>query len=922
MSLIFSKTCVVGLVAVLVLSGSAAEQTGPVSIDARDERQLTLMESYEVTGSRIRRLDLETPSPVVRFTRDQLDATGFTEMDEVMRSLPINNGPSVALEGSGNALATGTAATNLRGLGNNSTLVLIDGRRATPAGVGAFNGFQTVVDLRQVPIAWVESIEVLKDGASAIYGSDAVSGVINIKLRSNYSGANVGLQLGNALGTDSFQRSAYFITGFQQGKTHVTLMASAAHRNAIKDIDYAFSSTADLRENKSSTALAEFDPTGSYTTGYDQRSGSSFPARFLLFPTSSANDARTFLVPTDDPSSAKMVTTSHATGAGYYDFQKETYLLSETDSRSVRALVQRDFSDRIRGRLDFSFQRAKVLNAAASSPFSTTDKGDGTAGRLVIPVDSPFNPYGTRYQAASAARAIELSTFRLVNAGPRFHDITSDYPRLLGVLNGKISDTWEWETGYLFSRGSYRDLAPGASFDSKVQAAIKGVMIDGEKLYANPFGPEDPRVTRYYSGTNPTRNSFTSHLGDLSVRGDLFDLPAGAVGLAVGSELRHERLRDVRTLANETGDIVGGSEGFGFSGSRRVVSTYAELKIPVIKSLELQLAGRFENYSDFGTTTKPKIAFGYRPLPWLKFRGSFSQSFKAPDIAYLYGKGNISYTSGALLDPRRPVPGASGVQIRTLGRGNSALKAEETDTYYGGLVVEVPRGPLRGLTFDFGYYKFNQTNLITRDDAAFTLANELLLPAGRVVRKPLTPGDEAVGFKVGTIDFLANDWYNAEKSFRDGYDFAIRYPLKMQTLGQFNFSIDTSYLANAERTVTNSLGRRNVIDDDGRDPVGLWRGTGAISWRRGRWSSAVYVIGVGGFNVGILGNRPQFPMKDQYTVNPQIGYNGLWKTKITVGVRNALNDDPPRYLDNQTGYFPQVSRAEKAFWYLRLARDL
>lgn len=920
MTLFFSKTWAVGgMIGGMLLPRAAAEETVPVSATGQAEHRPTVMENYEVTGSRIKRLDFETPSPVIVLTRETLAVTGFSEMDEVMRSLSIGNGPALSLEGSGNALATGTTSVNLRGLGNNQTLVLIDGRRASPAGVGGFNGFQSVIDLRQVPLAWVESIEILKDGASAIYGSDAVSGVVNIKLRKNYSGVNVSLQIGNTLGTDSFQRSGSFVTGVERGKTQVVVMGAAAHRNAIKDIDYAFSATADLRANRSGSAQVETDPTGMYTTGYDQRSATTFPARFLP-PGASSSSFSSFLVPTTDPSLSKATPGfSYATGAGLYDFQKETYLRPETDSRSVRLLLRHEFNEQLHGRVDFSFQRGKILNAAASSPFSTTDKGDGAAGRLVVPADSPFNPYGTRY-FPNGGQAIELIGFRLVNAGPRFHDVVSNYPRLLGVLGGRLPAGWEWESAYLFSKGTYRDKAPGASFDSKVQAALKGVVIDGEKLYANPFGPEDPRITRSYSGENPTRNSFTSHLADFSVRGDLFNLPTGTIGFAGGGELRHERLRDIRTQANETGDIVGGSEGFGFSGSRRVMSVYAELKVPVLKSLEFQLAGRFENYSDFGTTTKPKIAFGYRPASWLMVRGSFSQSFKAPDLAYLYGKGNVSFTASSLSDPRRPTTPISRTQIRTLGRGNQALKPEETDTYYGGVAIEVPRGPLRGFTVDFGYFKFDQTNAIARDDAPFTLNNELRLPAGRVVRKPLTDADAAAGYTVGTIDFLANDWYNADRYLRDGYDLSLSYPLKTKALGQFNFSVDTNYLANAERTTTNSLGVRSTIDEDGKDPLGLWRGTGSIAWRKGVWSSAIYVVGLGGFNVSALG-KPQFPMKDQYTVNPQLGYRGWRGTQITVGVRNALNEDPPRYLDNQTGYFPQVSRAEKAFWYLRLARD-
>lgn len=902
-----------GLLALgLVFSARTAFAQDAATTKKTDEPQL--LGAYEVTGSRIKRLDAETPSPVIRLTREALAATGFSTVDDALRALPFNNGASIVPEGSGNGFASGTSTINLRGLGNNNTLVLINGRRAVPSGSGAFNGFQSVIDLRQIPIGAVDAIEVLKDGASAIYGSDAVAGVLNIKLRRDYTGVAIDLSFGNTFGTDSFERKAYIIAGASSGKTNIVVQADMSHRNAIKDVDLSFSRTADLRADRGSTAQLEADPTDTYVTGYDGRSSNSFPARFFLPGTATV---RGFLSPTTDPNPANIGPASRATGIGYYDFQKDTYQRPEDDSRSVSVYLHHEFSDTLYGFAELYFRRVEALNAAAPSPFTTTDKGDGTNNRLVVPAESPYNPYGTRYFGV-AGQAIELSTYRLVNAGPRYRDTTSDYPRMLFGLGGKLPKDWSWEAAYMFAQGSYADTAPGTSFDSAVQQALKGVIINGQKLYANPFGPEDPRVTDYYSGNNPTKTTFTSNLYDASVSGELFDLPAGAVGIAVGTEFRKETITDVRTLENETGNVVGGAEGFGFTGKRNVTSLYAEVKIPLLKQLELQLAGRFEDYSDFGTTTKPKIALGYKPTSWLMVRGSYSQSFKAPDLAFLYSRGSVSFTGAQSADPRRPDQPAT--QIKTLGRGNPDLQPETADTYYAGVVLEVPKGPLKGLSFDIGYFRFEQKNLITRDTAAFTLTNELKLPAGRVVRKPLTPAEVTAGFTTGIIDYVATDWFNANSGLTDGYDFGVAYTIKTENYGRFRIGLDASYVANFERTNTDSLGALTLIDLDGEDPNALWHGSGTISWQKGNWASSVFVHWSGGFVPGQLG-VPEFPMADEWRVDPQVSYNGLFGTKVTVGVRNVFNKAPPRYLDLGTGYYAGVSVAEPAFWYVRLSRE-
>lgn len=883
---------------------------------AQNEKDKVKLEPFTVVGSRIRRVDAETPSPVVRITQAELKQTGFSDVADALRAMPFNTAGTISPEGSGTGFASGTSTVNFRGLGNNNTLVLINGRRAVPSGAGAFNGFQSVVDTRQIPTSAIESIEILKDGASAIYGSDAVAGVLNIVLKRSYEGVGVDLSFGNTFGTDSQEVRAFIIAGAHNDKTSLMVTGEYANRNMIRNADLAWSKNADLRHDKTSTSQIETDPVTGLVIGGDLRSTSTFPARFFL-PNSTT--IRTFLNRTTDPQAANAVAVSRATGAGFYNFQQDSALLPATATRGFSFYAKHEFSKALYGFADLMFKRVEATNLSAPSPFGTTDKGAGINNRLIVPAASPFNPFGTRYFGA-AGQDILLSTFRLVNAGPRIQDTTSDYPRYVLGLGGTLPNDWTWESSYMFAQGSFENLAPGTAFDSRVQEALMGLNIGGQILYANPFGPEDPRVTDYYSGNNPTKTKFTASVYDLSVSGKLFDMPTGEVGVALGTEYRRENILDVRTLENENGNVVGGSEGFGYSGNRQVKSAYAELKVPLLKSLELQAAGRWEEYSDFGNTTKPKIALGWRPTKWLLLRASYSGSFKAPDLAFLYQTGSVSFTSNQIFDPRRPDQPSS--QIKTVGRGNPGLQPETTKTTHFGLVFEVPRGPLKGLSADVGYFKFDQDNLITRDSAAFTLANELVLPAGRVVRKALTPAEIAAGFSVGILDFVANDWINANKVISESWDFGLTYRFNSQKWGNWLMNASATYSGRFERVTVSSLGVASLIDLDGTDTQPLWRGNASVAWRKGDWAANVFVSYIGAYPAQFFtGSGTEPDVKPEWRVNPQVSYMTPWKTNVTVGVRNAIHQAPPRYLSSQFGYNPGIGTAEPAFWYVRLSRE-
>lgn len=899
----------------------------PAAAD-KDDDDTVVLEKYEVTGSRIKRLDIETPQPVLTMTAADMETMGFSTVADVMRSLPFNSGQALTPVSSGTSFTPGISTFNLRGLGNNNVLVLVNGRRAAPFGSSGFNGFQTMFDLNSLPAAAIESIEVLKDGGSAIYGSDAVSGVINVRLKKDYSGANISVNIGNTVDTDSFEKGMSMTFGTSFNKTSIITTVDWSERNAIFARDMKFSQSTDLRD-----------------IGGINRSSSAGMPGLVFVP---GVGYRTFLAPTATPTVASAVafgTANGDVGAGLYNFLKDSDMFPETRMLGFYTHVQHEISPRLRAFAELSFRRAETTNASAPSPMfgfneqgyrfeRKTDAelaaqfGAGTvydpslkshaSNRIIdlknvgimIPSYNPFNPWNVDLTADNRVR--------FVPSGPRINEVVSDTPRLVLGLEGDLDfkdDTWNWDAAVTYSKSSFTNANPGAHQDRLVQDAFHGVTFnpgtpDAVTLYLNPFGPSDPRIREYTEISNPNIKSYETRGWNIGAGGELFDLPAGPVGVAVGAEFRDEELKDYRTALNVTGQIIGGSEGSSIFGDREVFSVFAEFSVPVIEQVELQLAARYEDYSDFGTTTKPKIAIKVRPHSSLILRASFGESFLAPNLPYLYSSQSTSFTNAATIDPRRP--NDQPTQIKQLGGGNPNLQPEETETTYFGFVYEPPF--LKGLDIGADYFLFDSTNLITSFGAAEILAGELRGdPAftSLVVRNPPTAGES-----VGTIQFVQTSWTNAALRKYQGYDFNIRYQFSLNNLGRFRVAASATYLDEL------SFGGPN---NAGTNLSPRTRANFTAAWSRGDWGASVFVNYIGyRYGTGQMSGTARVTNArygSQTLVNPQISYSGLFRTRITVGVRNALDRDPPLDYGQAERWTPGVSNPEPLFWYLRATRE-
>ncbi len=872
---------------------AAIAQTAEETKAEAEKADKVKLETFSVTGSRIRRIDAETPQPVVRLTMSDFQATGFSTLGDAIRAMPQISGASLVSTDGGTSFTPGVSSFNLRGLGANNTLVLINGRRAAPFASAGFNGFQTVFDFNSIPVAAIESLEVLKDGASAIYGSDAVAGVININLRKDYNGLTTEISMGNTVGTDSSEQSMFAIFGTQSGKISIVGTFDFNQRAAIygRDLDY--------------TDESDGTPYG----GIDQRSSQPGPIGGVRgvtgFP-QFANGRVSYLTPQTNPTVA-----GAANITPLYNFQQDAGFTPETRAYGFYFRTAYDYSDTLTAFAELSFRRSTVyIDAAPTNYFSGNELGDSPGGAGVFPATNPFNPFGQNI--------LDLR-YRFMELGNRVQESIADSPRIILGLEGKLPvSNWTWDAGVTYSRNTVNQLSHNQTSDRLVQNALNGISLNGSVRYLNPFGPNDPVLINYLRITNPNYDTFEVRSMDLGASGELFNLPAGPVELAVGGELRTEKMENLGTQLNRDGQLVAGGQASDTRGDRRLYSLYAELSVPVFKSpaignLELQLAGRHEHYSDFGRTTKPKIAAVYRPIPEVLIRGSYGESFLAPNIAFLYTSQSVSFTANSLPDPLRP--GDPATQIRQFGGGNPGLQPENTKVGYAGLVLQPftrQKGSIfRDLSFGVDYIEFRQTNLLSRLSANQILGN-LAAFGSLVLRNP-----PAAGQTVGTINGVLTTWQNLASGQTTAWDFNARWVLPKNRFGQFRAEVNATYAQ-----VIEGIGATGVpFDQDGNYNTPNWRGNATLAWSKDNWSASLHTTYIGSYTTSGSGLAGLPDVNSQVQFNPQVAYRGLWGTNVTVGVRNALNARPPLDPSDSKLVNENVNLVEPAFWYVRVSKD-
>jgi len=742
----------------MVACGGVLLSAGQSSFAQQSSTQT--LERVTVTGSNIKRTDTETASPVQVMTRQDIEKTGKQSIQEVLRGVTADGQGSIPSSFS-NGFASGSAAVSLRGLGVNSTLVLVNGRRMTTYGL-ADDGLRNFVDINSIPLEAVDRVEVLKDGASAIYGSDAIGGVVNIILRKNYNGASVGGTAGTSSHNDGQTVRGFATYGFgnlDTDKYNAFFSVEASKQNNIWSKDRGFLGESDL------TSKGFYD-----TTNGENRpwigAGPTANSPYGVIRTPPGNGARVNVVPCD-PSLV-----SPNTGLCRYNGLVEQEIQPEIQRFNIFGRGQLVFNPSLSAYLELGyFNRKTNANGTLGANndggvFNPQDLANPVIVHplMNLPAGHPDNPFGV--DRAVGVRPNEL--------GGRDQVTNNHVFRLVSGLQGTAGG-WDFDGALAYIKSRLENTNTGFIRYDVMQNALN----NGTYRFAG-LGPSatDPAVLADISP--PLRTTPTSEikLVDFKASRGVMPLEGGDLGVAVGGEIRWENASNPPVPYTDTAQIVG--LGFSqFNASRRVTALYGEVTAPVTKWLELNGALRWDNYSDFGDSFTPKFGFKVKPMETLAIRGTYAEAFRAPGPAELGGT-SFGFTS---------------IGILTIGQ--PGLQPEKAKSYTLGLVFE----PIPGNSATVDFWKIDRKNEIVQADPA------AIIPPGTPQQGvPLSkipgavPGSFIYYDSTGQLATVSGNFQNASKTLTQGVDLELRGRMRLAEAGNLTGTLTWTHTDKYERT--------------------------------------------------------------------------------------------------------------------------
>ena len=853
-----------------------------------------------VTGSAIKRIDAETALPVQVVTKEDIARTGVSSVEQLLQTISATSAlgsTTVAGTGPGGGQGGGGSAStiSLRGLGSQRTLVLINGRRSAPA------GGLSAVDIANIPLAAIERVEILKDGASSLYGSDAVAGVVNFILRKDFTGTEFSATFGaptRSGGGNEYKVSA--LTGIgdiEKSRYSVTFGGSYSQIKPIFGADRSFARNINVGE------------------GLNKTSATAFPANILLPNLSTVRAGPTY--PNCGPYSFVSGTLCR------YDNSVYDALQPDIKQASVILNGRLKITSNIEGYVDSNFTRNKTLNTVQhvlfngsalppGSPYITTltnlvnaypgFKSQFTAGGLTTFENSgyallqPSSPYYPTAYAATIGQAGQplILLFRSVPTGLRKTEDTTDNARIVTGVRGNAFG-WDYDSAFLFSQNKLTErLVNGwPDFNKYLTLVDSGVI--------NPFGQtNDPNALAAAQATNYNGLWFTSKTSvtsvDLKGSREIFQLPAGAVGLAAGLEFRREKLDITPSDANANFLVGGfGSAGVPVSAKRNVESVYVELNIPILKTLEGNIATRYDNYQRVGNTVNPKASMRWVPTDTFLVRAAIGTGFRAPTLNDLYQPAAKGITTNGQRDPVRcPVPNGPQVdcnnQYVTIGGGNPALKPEKSKTTTLGFVFE----PSKQFSLGLDFWMVQIKDVIRTGVPVKTILADQAKYGNYVFRGPFDGDPSGVGPIIGIDQSLTN----LGKTNVSGIDLDIKGKVLNTAENKVTLRLNGTYFTrydqqNLDGTYTSSI-NNSAVTSAGIGVVLRWRHTASAIWETGAWATTLSEnFQVGYPDARTLATIPQREVAPYETYDAQVSYAGFRQLRLTLGVKNLFDQNPP-----------------------------
>ncbi len=913
-----------GVAATAGALGNAHAQTA--ADNATDQKSQSL-ETIVVTGSNIRRVDIETANPIVTIDKAAIQQSGKVTLGDLVQDLPAVTGP-VTNPRVNNGGGTGASSISLRGLGSARTLILVNGHR------------YLLGDVNAIPADAIERIEVLTDGASSVYGSDAVGGVVNFILRSNYQGAEFSADYGISDRDDGQRQGYHFVFGQTTDKGSIMAGVDynkfdsvlAANRQFSKNAIYYYYGAAHVAGGSSRTPTGNIQLPANLVGQFNcPKGGDRVTLKNLGSTGTSLSDYKCY---------------SSADG---FNFQAHGNVELTPQERSNAFVVGNyKLTDSIETYMEFFHNKTQSANSLAPQPIDTS------GGPLIISAQNYYNPFGVDF----ADGANQLKT-RSVGNGNRINNFSTTVDQFTGGFKGTFGDSsWQWNA--YFNYGHYNTLSHTSGFINlnKLGAGLGPSFLNAQGVVqcgtaANPIALTDCTPVNFFSITDPNTvaalnsasgNTFTNTaFVDRSIvaeaNGGLFDLPAGTVQLAAGASYRKQFgqiIPDAIEVPNAAlvCDIGTGCVSAA-SGGYNVKEAYGELLIPILKdvpfasALNLTVGDRYSKYSDFGSTNNTKVAVEYRPIEDLLLRGTVSGVFRAPTISDLF-QGSTSDAPFAT-DPCYNLVGTNAACVGVPGDGSFKKPpggvAQINAGQSGSVPAGISLGAEQGKSFDYGFvydphwlpglsvsvdlwrvYLNNEISRVTAQDALNLCFQANGGPFCSLIHRV------ASGPNAGNVSFIQEPKANLGRLDVKGADLALRYRLPETGIGNFALNFQTTYLDRYTDDPAPGTPGDFPREFAGHYSVPLqanfsrWKALSVLNWNLGPWSAAWTAKYVGKYNVGYANvNYGQSACKSESPPGCELKYGASVYHNVTAGYNiEPLNTHVDVGIDNVSDKQPAL----------------
>lgn len=808
-------------------------------------------ERITVTGSHIKRVNQENATPVLSLSGDEIRQSGKVTLTDVLRDLTINSGNSFDEQFTG-SFSAGSASIGLRGLSPKNTLVLVNGQRLASYGF-ALNTQDTFVDLNALPLSSVERVEVLKDGASSVYGSDAIAGVVNIILKRDYQGLQLSAAAGNATQGGLAQYGAGVMAG------HGDLDEEGYNVNLSIDVfqrDHLTGDERDLVQSGDFRHLA-----GGKLAGWSSAGGALLADPQQPVPLTTCPSGATLRPRSDFTAGQTGMTCA-------FNTQPFNSLQPEVTRRqlSLVATVQLDPQWQSITELLYSANDSAMIFGAPLTLGAGLRAYQASTGSLVdistqLPVGHPDN-------LTSQPLSFEYTLFEV---GPRLKSNRQLFSRLLTGLKYQ-GDTWDLQLNALTSfsqqrehvdnfihRYAYENALANGSF--RVNGTPNSAaVVDALRLQTRRPGRYDVAALNFTAST------------------ELAEWQYGPVGFAAGLDVRKEQMD-----AGTSPEVLSGTELRPainlIQGERQLVAGFTEFSVPLYHDLTASVAGRVDHYDDFGRAFSPKLGLHYLlDDAWL-LRASWSRGFRAPSLPEISDSNTVSY--GAVIDPRDPLEPGSRRGYTSLRTGNANLQPERSTNLNAGIIWSFDRDGSIGIDL----FHIEQQDIIGPDNPQFLVTNEAQF-SDRIRRDAQ-----------GRLQLISNQYKNQGNRTTSGFDIELSHRFTLFAGHALGVKTVWSRLLDYKQAL---VAGQPTIDGAGSNQFGAlpaWRGNHSLQWQHGNWQGTLSADFTSSYRQAIATQRTNPGLAAQvasYTQwNSQLSYLGWSDTVWSLSVQNLFDREPP-----------------------------